>query len=67
VVPATALLHLQNETAAMIIENGVAVQHTVTVGATRGDSVLITSGIDAGDLLVVTGAFQVSNGTRVAY
>lgn len=67
VVPATALVRLQNEITVMIVEQGIARQRTVQVGATVGDSALITDGLAAGDMLIVTGAFQVSDGTKVGY
>jgi membrane fusion protein, multidrug efflux system len=67
VIPSTALLHLENGLAVMIAENGVALQHIVKAGATAGDSTLVSEGLAAGDKLIVTGAFQVSDGTRVSY
>jgi membrane fusion protein, multidrug efflux system len=67
VIPSTALLHLENGIAVMIAEDGVARQHTVKTGANAGDSTLIIEGLSQGDKLIVTGAFQVSDGTRVNY
>ncbi|MDD5673885.1 MAG: efflux RND transporter periplasmic adaptor subunit [Chitinivibrionales bacterium] len=67
VIPATAMLRLQNGIAVMTVENGIARQREVTVGAATQDSVLIASGLQSGDKLIVTGAFQVSNGTKVTY
>ncbi len=67
VIPSTALVRLQNGISAMVVENGVARQRTVQVGATSGDSTLITGGLHEGDKLIVIGAFQVSDGTRVNY
>jgi membrane fusion protein (multidrug efflux system) len=67
VIPSTALVRLQNGISAMVVENGVAHQRIVQVGATSGDSSMITEGLSAGDKLIVTGAFQVSEGTRVHY
>jgi membrane fusion protein (multidrug efflux system) len=67
VIPSTAMLHLENGLAVMIAEKGVARQHIVKAGATAGDSTLVTEGLAAGDKLIVTGAFQVSNGTKVSY
>jgi membrane fusion protein (multidrug efflux system) len=67
VVPSTALLRLQNGIFAMVVENGVAVQKSVNVEITDGENVLIKNGLNAGDLLIVSGAFQVSNGTKVIY
>jgi membrane fusion protein (multidrug efflux system) len=67
VVPSTALLRLQNGISAMVVENGVARQRKVIIGATNADSSLITDGLRQGDKLVVTGAFQVSDGTKVSF
>jgi membrane fusion protein, multidrug efflux system len=67
VVPATALLHLENGIAAMVVENGTAKQRPLRVEATTVDSALIAEGLRTGDKLVVTGAFQISNGTRVSF
>jgi membrane fusion protein, multidrug efflux system len=66
VVPSSALLRLQNGVSAMIVENGIAHQRLVTVGATTADSILVTQGLKAGDKLVVTGGFMVSEGTKVS-
>ena len=67
VIPATALLRLQNGTSVMVVENGVAKQHLVDIAVSNGDSVMIRSGLTAGDKLIITGAFQVSEGTKVKY
>ncbi len=67
VIPSTALVRLQNEITAMIVEQGVARQHIVKVGAIAGDSSLVTEGLAIGDKLIITGAFQVSDGTRVTF
>jgi membrane fusion protein, multidrug efflux system len=67
VIPSTALVRLQNGITVMIVEDGIARQHMVKTGATVGDSTLIIEGISQGDKLIVTGAFQVSDGTRVNY
>ncbi len=67
IIPATALLHLQNGAAVMIVEHGIAKQRIVDVEVSSGDSVVIGKGLSAGDHLITTGAFQVSNGTKVIY
>ncbi len=67
IIPATALLHLQNSTAVMVVENGIAKQRVVEVSASNGDSVMVGKGLSAGDHLITTGAFQVSDGTKVIY
>jgi RND family efflux transporter MFP subunit len=67
VIPSAALVHLQNGVSVMIVENGLAKQHTVQIGSTSGDSTLVTAGLSEGDKLVVTGAFQLSDGTKVSF
>jgi len=67
VVPTTALLRLQNGISAMVVENGVAVQRNVDVAVTTDNNALIRNGLKPGDILIVSGAFQVSSGTRVRY
>jgi membrane fusion protein (multidrug efflux system) len=67
VVPSTAIVRLQNGISVMVVENGIARQHMVEIGATAGDSTLIIEGLHEGDKLIVIGAFQVSDGTRVQY
>jgi len=67
VVPSTALLRLQNGISAMVVENGIARQRTLTVGASDQDSTLIIAGLASGDKLIVTGGFQVSDGTKVSF
>jgi multidrug efflux pump subunit AcrA (membrane-fusion protein) len=67
VIPSAAILHLENGLAVMVAEQGKARQRLVKTGTTAGDSTLITEGLAAGDTLIVTGAFQVSEGTKIHY
>jgi|WetSurMetagenome_2_1015567.scaffolds.fasta_scaffold00008_105 membrane fusion protein, multidrug efflux system len=67
VIPSTALVRLQNGITVMVVENGIARQRIVNVGAMNTDTSLITSGLIAGEKLIVTGAFQVSDGTKVSF
>lgn len=67
VIPATSILRLQNGTSVMVVENNVAHQRLVEIEVSTGDSVLIRKGLIAGDKLITTGAFQVSEGTKVVY
>jgi membrane fusion protein (multidrug efflux system) len=67
VIPSTALVRLPDAITVMVVERGRARQHTVAVGASKGDSTLVTAGLVAGDSLIVSGAFQVTDGTNVAY
>jgi len=67
VVPAAALLHLQTGVYAMVVQDGVAQQRELTIGANSEDSALVLKGLRPGDKLVVSGAFQLSSGTKVSY
>ena len=67
VVASQAVLRLQDGTAVMRVENGRAHQVPVVLGPSLGDSVVILSGVKAGDRIITVGAFQVSEGTRVSY
>jgi len=67
VIPSTALLRLQAGICVMVVENGIARQRKVSIGATTADSTFIADGLNAGDKLIVTGAFQVSDGTKVSF
>jgi len=67
IIPATALMRLQNGTAVMVVEYGIAKQRVVEVEVSNSDSVLIKKGLAAGDKLITVGSFQVSDGTRVIY
>jgi len=67
VVPSIALLRLQKGISVMVVENGVARQREVRVEATGIDSTLISKGLKAGEKLIIIGAFQVSDGTKVIY
>jgi membrane fusion protein (multidrug efflux system) len=67
VVPSTAVLRLQDGTKVMLVRAGKAFEAPVKLGPSQGDSVVVESGISAGDTLITTGAFQVSTGTKVTY
>ena len=67
VVASQAVLRLQDGTAVMRVQNGRAHQVPVKLGASLGDSVVILSGISAGDRIITVGSFQVSEGTKVKF
>lgn len=67
VVASPTVLRLQEGTAVMAVRDSLARQVPVTLGPSRGDSVVVLSGLAAGDRVITTGAFQVSDGTRVEY
>lgn len=67
VVPSQAVLRLQDGTAVMRVVGGRAQKVQVELGAARGDSVLVLSGLTAGDRIITMGSFQVSEGTKVEF
>jgi membrane fusion protein (multidrug efflux system) len=67
VVASQAVLRLQEGTAVMRVENGRAHQVPVVLGPSLGDSVVILSGVSAGDRIITVGSFQVSEGTKVKF
>jgi membrane fusion protein (multidrug efflux system) len=67
VVSSQAVLRLQEGTVVMRVKGDKAERVAVTLGAAKGDSVVISSGLSAGDRIITVGAFQVSEGTRVKF
>jgi RND family efflux transporter MFP subunit len=67
VVASQAVLRLQEGTVVMRVRDGKAERVPVVLGASQGDSVVIASGLSAGDRIITVGAFQVSEGTKVKF
>jgi len=67
VVSSQAVLRLQDGTAIMLVANGLAHKVDVVLGPAKGDSVVVLSGVSAGDRVITVGAFQVSEGTKVEF
>jgi membrane fusion protein (multidrug efflux system) len=67
VVPSQAILRLQEGTLVMRVAGDEAQKAPVTLGPASGDSVLILSGLSAGDRIITVGGFQVSAGTKVEF
>ena len=67
VLASQAVLRLQEGTAVMLVQNGLAHKSPVVLGPSRGDSVVVLSGISAGDRVITVGGFQVSEATRVEF
>lgn len=66
-VPSQAILRLHDGTAVMVVRDGVAHQVKVALGATQNGLMMVLSGLNAGDRIITAGAFQVSEGTKVAF
>lgn len=65
VVPRDAVLDEADGKSVYVVEDGVATRRIVEVGATRGRFAVATSGVKAGDQLIVLGHRQAVDGQRV--
>jgi HlyD family secretion protein len=66
-VPATAILTAQDGSKSVMVvgSDGVAHRKPVTLGIQDEEDVQVTSGIEAGDLVITTGAYGLDDGTKV--
>jgi membrane fusion protein (multidrug efflux system) len=61
VIPAAAVVYSPYGNSVFVVENGVAKQKFVQTGSQRGDIVVVSSGLAAGDQVVVAGAHKLRN------
>jgi membrane fusion protein (multidrug efflux system) len=64
--PLFALVDKGGERLLFIEKDGVAQSRTVSIGVIEGDRVQITSGLNAGDHLIVKGHTEVEDGMKVS-
>jgi len=64
-VPLAAVIDYENEKGVYVLAGDRAARRTVTLGPLVGEQVVITSGLAAGERVIVEGAQQVSDGQRV--
>ena len=64
--PLFALVDKGGERLVFIEKDGVAQSRTVSIGVIEGDRVQITSGLEAGDHLIVKGHTEVEDGIKVS-
>lgn len=67
-LPQTAISYAPYGDTVFVVRDGTpphVEQVVVTVGPTRGDQVAVLSGIEAGDVIVVSGQLKLKNGTPV--
>lgn len=64
-IPYAALLDDGGQPYVFIVENGVAHRRDVAIGATEGDLVTVTKGLNTGDSVVTAGGTAVEDGMRV--
>ncbi len=65
VVPRAAIVREADGEIAYVVTNGEAQSRTVTTGSSYGDRVVVTSGLSAGDELIVLGQNNVAPGDQV--
>jgi membrane fusion protein (multidrug efflux system) len=65
VAPLFAMVDRGGERLVYVVEDGVAKARPVGIGVIEGDTVQITSGLNPGDQLIVTGQNDVQEGTKV--
>jgi len=65
-VPAAAIQVSQSGTIVYVVKGEKAELQPVKVARTLGDTAVIESGLNAGDVVVVNGHLQLTNGSRVA-
>ena len=63
--PLYAIINQGGERLLYVAENGVARARTIEVGVISGDRAQVTTGLKAGDELIVSGHTMVEDGTRV--
>lgn len=64
-VPLFALVDKGGERIVFVEKDGVAESRTISIGVIEGDRIQITSGLNAGDHLIVKGHTEVEDGMRV--
>lgn len=64
-VPAEALIPIQNGKKVFVMRKGLATEVLVETGARTEEDILITSGISAGDTVLTSGVMALRNGTPV--
>ncbi|WP_047245620.1 efflux RND transporter periplasmic adaptor subunit [Maribacter thermophilus] len=64
-VPSEALIPVQNGKKIFIVENGMAKEIDVEIGARTGSSVRVLSGLHAGDTVLTYGVMALKNGAPV--
>src|SRR5690606_20687555 len=65
VVPATAILRVDDADVVWVVRDGRAERTEVTLGVTGEELVEVVSGLQEGDQIVVRGADQVTEGQRL--
>jgi RND family efflux transporter MFP subunit len=64
-VPLSAVIDYEKEKVIYLVEEGRARRQVVELGPVIGDEVVISKGVSAGEVVIVEGHQQVSDGQRV--
>ncbi len=64
-IPERALVPIQSRQTVFVVEEGVVALRDVTTGGRRGGDVEITSGLSAGDAVIIGGQLKLREGTAV--
>lgn len=64
-VPLAAVVDYETEKILYVVDNGVAQRRSIVLGPTVGERVVIASGLEPGDHVVVSGQQQVAEGQKV--
>lgn len=64
-VPRVALIEADGAASVFVVEDGKAVQRTVTTGLADGGNIEVTAGVDAGDAVVIVGQNGLKSGNAV--
>jgi hypothetical protein len=65
VIPASAIETGTNGRYVWVVKDGVVAKQSVTIGGYKGKGVVISSGLQMGDAVIVEGAAKVSTGMEV--
>jgi membrane fusion protein (multidrug efflux system) len=65
VLPGAAVVHNPYGETVYVIENGLAKQRFIKTGPQRGDLIMVTDGLKAGDQVVTAGQIKLRNGSAV--
>lgn len=65
IIPRTAVVNQNGETKVFITQNGIAVAKTVQTAGFVGDNMAISSGIDEGEQVIITGVNNLKNGITI--
>jgi membrane fusion protein, multidrug efflux system len=64
-VPETAIVPVGGKSYVYVVRDGVAEQREVTLGARQPGTVEVADGVEAGDVVVVSGTQRLRNGAPV--